>query len=260
MNHPLLFIEITTIDLLDILLVGLILYQLYRVAKGTVAVKIFFGILLIYLLWKLVSALQLKMLGEILGQFIGVGVIALMIVFQQELRQFLLFIGNRDFLRSRSSWLQRWFPSTDEPHHRQDLDELIKACKRMAQNRTGALIVVARKSDVTSYIRSSKTVDAALSATMLESLFFKNSPLHDGAVLINNHRIVSAGGILPSSENEDLPEGMGMRHRAALGLTEQTDAIVIVVSEENGSMSVAQEGRIERTDSEELRRILDGGA
>ena len=95
---------------------------------------------------------------------------------------------------------------------------------------------------------------------MLESLFFKNSPLHDGAVLINNHRIVSAGGILPSSENEDLPEGMGMRHRAALGLTEQTDAIVIVVSEENGSLSVAQEGRIERTDSEELRRILDGGA
>ncbi|MFM1932895.1 MAG: hypothetical protein RL226_2198 [Bacteroidota bacterium] len=252
------FIKITTIDVLDILLVGLILYQLYRVAKGTVAVKIFFGILLIYLLWKLVSALQLKMLGEILGQFIGVGVIALMIVFQQELRQFLLFIGNRDFLRSRSGWLQRWFPSSDEPGYRYEIDELIKACKRMAQSRTGALIVLSRKSDVSGYIRSFRIVDAALSSTMLESIFFKNSPLHDGAVLISNYRIVSAGGILPVSENEDLPEGMGMRHRAALGLTEQTDALVIVISEENGSISLAREGRIERTDSEELRRLLDG--
>lgn len=240
----LLFIDVTLIDLIDILLVGLIIFQLYRLTKGTVAIRIFFGILAIYLLWKLVTALQMQMLGEILGQFIGVGVIALMIVFQQELRQFLLFIGSREIVGSRGGgWLQRLF-SQNQTEAGDQFSAVMTACENMAHSRTGALIVIARTSDPSVFIRSSRKLDARLSAILLESIFFKNSPMHDGAVLIRNHRIVSASGVLPVSENERAPKGIGMRHRAALGISEQTDAVAIVVSEETGELAYAQDGHL----------------
>lgn len=239
------FIDFTLTDLLDILLVGLIIFQLYKLTRGTVAIRIFFGILAIYLLWKLVSALQMEMLGEILGQFIGVGVIALMIVFQKELRQFLLFIGNREFLRRRGGFWQNLF-GQDSKATNERYDAVITACEHLSRSKTGALIVIARDSDPAAFIRSARKLDARLSSVLLESIFFKNSPLHDGAVLIRDRRIVSASGVLPVTENENAPQGIGMRHRAALGISEQTDALALVVSEETGKLSYALDGVLHR--------------
>jgi uncharacterized protein (TIGR00159 family) len=239
------FIDFTLTDLLDILLVGLIIYQLYKLTRGTVAIRIFFGILAIYLLWKLVSALQMEMLGEILGQFIGVGVIALMIVFQKELRQFLLFIGNREFLRRRRGFWQNLF-GQDTKAANDRYDAVVTACEHLSRSKTGALIVIARESDPAAFIRSARKLDARLSSVLLETIFFKNSPLHDGAVLIRDRRIVSASGVLPVTENENAPQGIGMRHRAALGISEQADALAIVVSEETGQLSYALDGTLYR--------------
>lgn len=246
------------VDLLDILLVGLIMFQVYKLIRGTVAMKIFLGIIGIYLLWKLVSALRIEMLGEILGQFIGVGMIALLIVFQQELRQFLVVIGNREFLQGAPRVLRRWF-NRDSDEAALKLGAIVTACKNMARTRTGALIVVAAKGDPTPFITSAKNLDARLSSVLLESIFFKNSPLHDGAVFIRGQRIISAGAVLPTSENERYVRGMGMRHRAALGISEQTDAIAIVVSEEKGTISYAQYGELHNDVSlEQLQKVLHG--
>lgn len=250
------FIDFTLVDILDIVLVGLIIFQLYRLTKGTVAIKIFFGILAIYLLWKLVSAFQMEMLGEILGQFIGVGVIALIIVFQQELRQFLLFIGSREVISERPGFMQRWFGggSSAQPN---DYSSIVRACSNMAKTKTGALIVIGRRSDPSVFTKAYKPIDAKLSSSLLESIFFKNSPLHDGAVIIREQRIVSAGGVLPVSEIEEQHTGIGMRHRAALGITEQTDALAIVVSEETGKITLAEKGVLsEPLDAEQLKKWL----
>lgn len=250
------FIEFSFIDVIDILLVGLIIFQLYRLTKGTVAIRIFFGILAIYLLWKLVSALQMEMLGEILGQFIGVGVIALIIVFQQELRQFLLFIGSREVIGDRQGFMQKWFKRSSSSEGL-DYSAVANACRNMSETKTGALIVIARKSDPSIFTKAAKALDAKLSSTLIESIFFKNSPLHDGALLIKGNRIVSAGGVLPVSEAEERHTGMGMRHRAALGITEQTDSLAIIVSEENGAISVAENGKLKEVISvKELHAIL----
>ena len=251
-------LNFTFIDLIDILLVGWLIYQAYKLIRGTVAIKIFFGILGIYLVWKLVTALQMEMFSEILGQFIGVGVIALLIVFQQELRHFLVVIGNRDFLKGTPAFIRKWFGAPVDANA-QRYGAVVTACRRMADTRTGALIVVARKADTTPFITASKSIDARVSSVLLETLFFKNSPLHDGAVLIRGSRIVSAGGMLPATENEALPRQLGMRHRAAIGMSEQTDAIVIVVSEERGELSYARFGELHTgISAEQLQEVLDG--
>lgn len=250
-------LNFSIIDVIDILLVGLIIYQLYKLIRGTVAIKIFVGIIAIYLLWKLVSALRMEMLGEILGQFIGVGMIALLIVFQQELRQFLVVIGNREFLKGKPRFIQRWFGSNSTSI--EQYVSVVTACKNMAKTRTGALIVVAKNADTTPFVRNSKTVDARLSAVLLEAIFFKNSPLHDGAVVIKGNRLMSAGGVLPISENDHATRGLGMRHRAALGISEQTDAIAVIVSEERGDISYAENGKLhKRVSAEKLQLALNG--
>lgn len=251
------FINFSFFDLLDILLVAFIIYQVYYLIRGTVAIKIFFGILAIYLLWKLVDAFQLNMLEEILGQFIGVGVIALLIVFQNELRQFLLMIGNQDFISgNKSRIVQRIFANQDD-ENKWDCDALLDACENMSSTKTGALIVVANSSDPEHFISSSTPLDAALSTSMIESIFFKNSPLHDGAVVIKNGRISSARGVLPVSESLKMDGSMGMRHRAALGISEMTDSFAIVVSEQTGKLSLAYDGKLLPNMSRtELGRIL----
>jgi uncharacterized protein (TIGR00159 family) len=238
------FIQFTFIDFLDIVLVAFIIYLFYDLIKGTVAIQIFLGILSIYLLWKLVTALQMEMLGEILGQFIGVGVIALLIVFQPELRQFLLFIGNRNILQQKKSRLFRRFFKSEEDSEKKDYTPIIKACEKMARTKTGALIVIARESDPSIFIKSSHKVDGMLTANLLEAIFFKNNPLHDGAVLIRGNRIVSARGVLPVSESEEIDSELGMRHRAALGITESTDAMAIIVSEETGRIAYSLRGKL----------------
>jgi uncharacterized protein (TIGR00159 family) len=237
------FLDISFTDVLDIVLVAILIYQLYRLVKGTVAIKIFLGVLAIYLLWKLVQALNMHVLSEILGQFIGVGVIALIIVFQQEIRRFLLVIGTTGFQR-RGKFLSNLLRSADETEVQTDIDAIVDAAKYMAAEKTGALIVVTRNSELRMIAQTGDELDARLSKRLLLSIFNKYSPLHDGAVLISKNRIAAARAVLPATEKSNLPAHLGMRHRAAIGVTEQSDAVCVIVSEETGKVSYAIGGEI----------------
>lgn len=234
-------------QLLDILAVAIILYQLYRLTRGTAAIRIFIGVLAIYLVYQIVDALEMRMLAEIMGQFIGVGVIALLIVFQQELRQFLLLIGNRQFMGSAPKWLQKWLGRAGHSDSNlspwTELKEGLEECRR---RQLGALVVIPRAADPSTVATGWSAVDAQLSAALIVALFEKASPLHDGAACIDRNRIRWAGGILPVSGRMDLPSQCGTRHRAAVGISEQTDAVVLVVSEETGSLSFVHEGRLDQ--------------
>ncbi len=239
-----LFIEINFLDILDILLVALLLYTLYNLLKGTVAINIFFGIVAFYLLWKLVTALDMEMLSEIFGAFISVGFIALIVVFQPEIRKFLLMLGTPGFIKKKKHRLLFWnFEIGSNVDI--DLDELIEACRHMAETKTGALIIITNKSALEQYVETGERIDAKVSAALLESIFFKNSPLHDGAVIIRNNKIVAARCILPVSSSKSIPSHFGLRHRSAIGLTEQSDALAIIISEETGNISFSVGGDIQ---------------
>ncbi|MGD1848692.1 MAG: diadenylate cyclase CdaA [Salibacteraceae bacterium] len=250
------FITLGWQDVVDILLVAVLIYQLYIVIRGTVAIRIFLGIFAIYLFWKLVEALQMNLLSEILGQFIGVGVIALIIVFQQELRKFLLLVGTTGF--SEKGWLNRLinWKRNDRPSNL-DIEELTRAVTRMAEDHCGALIIISRFTALDMYTSGGKKLNALLSADLLESIFFKNSPLHDGAVLIDGNTILSASNVLPVSERSNLPGRLGMRHRAAIGITENTDGLAIVVSEETGHISLVSRGKLQEVNSGQLPEALE---
>ncbi len=238
-----LFISIRILDVFDILLTALLFYQVYRLIKGTIAINIFIGIFSVYLLWLLVRALNMQLLGSILGQFIGVGVIALIIVFQQEIRRFLLLIGTR-YLSNRAFSIEKLFTSVSGSRPKIRLTSLIKSFKNFSERKTGALVVIARASELEAYAQTGDRIDAVTSSRLMESIFCKESPLHDGAVIIIGDRINAARCVLPVSENTNLPPDFGMRHRAALGMSEQTDAAVVVVSEETGWISIADEGKL----------------
>lgn len=243
-NLIFLFIEIRWLDVLDILLVAYLIYRLYFIVKGTSAINIFLGILSIYMLWKIVEAFQMEMLSEILGQFIGVGVIALFIVFQQEIRKFLLSLGNRGlFVGSKNKGLfGNLFKTVSEDQV--DIKPILKACHYLAKKKIGALIIIARKSDPSLFIIGGQDINAKVNSDLIISVFQKESPLHDGAMIINNNKIEKAQCVLSLSENMDMPEGTGLRHRSALGIAEQTDAIAVVISEQTGSLSLAYDTRL----------------
>lgn len=226
------------IALLDYALVGFIIYQLYRLTRGTSAIPVFLGLLAIYVFWQLITALGLNLLSDLLGQFIGVGVIAILIVFQQELRTFLLFIGDQEFLRQQPVWLRNILPRRADTG-RTEVSEIIDALYRIADRGEGALVVIGRKSPLQTHISSVTPIDARISAPLIESIFFKNSPLHDGALLIAYGRMTGVRAVLPVTQRPDLPPEWGMRHRAALGITEATDAVALVVSEEHRDVRVA---------------------
>lgn len=226
------------IALLDYTLVGFIIYQLYRLTRGTSAIPVFLGLLAIYVFWQLITALGLNLLSDLLGQFIGVGVIAILIVFQQELRTFLLFIGDQEFLRQQPVWLRNILPRRADTG-RTEVSEVIDALYRIADRGEGALVVIGRKSPLQTHISSVTPIDARISAPLIESIFFKNSPLHDGALLIAYGRMTGVRAVLPVTQRPDLPPEWGMRHRAALGITEATDAVALVVSEEHRDVRVA---------------------
>lgn len=231
------FLDFGFLDLIDIALVSFLLYQLYRLVKGTVAINIFIGVAAIYLIWKIVEAFQMELLSEILGQFIGVGVLALVIVFQQEIRRFLLVLGSTNFKGGQRFFKQfNWMKAEEKDL---DLDEMFTACENLSQTNTGAIIVIERKSQLGFYSETGTLINGELSSRLLESIFFKNSTLHDGAVIIKGNTIISAGSILPVSEKTNIPRRFGLRHRAAIGVAEKTDAMVIVVSEETGDISLA---------------------
>jgi diadenylate cyclase len=252
----LLFITIRFLDILDILLFAFLLYQVYILIRGTTAINIFAGVFALYLLWLFVKALNMQLLSSILGQFIGVGVIALIIVFQPELRKGLLLLGSRQFSQERFSFL-KYFTGGSNYTNRVKIREIVTACRSLSMTKTGALIVFQKNSNLSSYLQIKDILNADTSSRLLVNIFVKNSPLHDGAVVIIGPKIYAARCVLPISEAE-LPGNLGMRHRAALGITEQSDAAVIVVSEETGNISFVKEGKL-NTDltTKDLSSILE---
>jgi diadenylate cyclase len=253
------FLKFGVFDILDVVLVALIIYQLYNLIRGTIAANIFIGLITIYLLYMVVNALHMQLLTGILKKFADVGIIAVIIVFQQEVRRFLLLVGKNASLQRNKAWWKYFFGKTDtEKNNYARIKPIIDACKTMKQTRTGALIVFAKYYDEQFYQNSCEVLEAKISKRMLETIFQKNSPLHDGAVVISENKIKSASCILPVTEKSDLPTQFGLRHRAGIGVTEANDATAIIVSEETGEISYAKQGRIKMDISfAELEKLLN---
>lgn len=237
------FIDVRLTDVIDILLVAFLLYEVYNLLKGTAAINIFLGIVAIFGIWRLVNLLQMELLTEILGAFISVGFIALIVVFQPEIRQFLLLIGTPKFIAKARDRV--WFLNLNlrKPINL-DVDTIVTACRKMSANKTGALIILAKNNELRQYVETGRILEAEISDELLMNIFFKNSPLHDGAVIIINNKIKSARCILPVSGNKKISVALGLRHRAAIGVTENTDAIAVVVSEETGDVAYVKKGVI----------------
>ncbi len=251
-----LFIQIRFLDVIDILLVAILIYYLYKLIRGTGALNIFLGIISIYIFWWLVRIFEMELLAEILGQFISVGVLALIVVFQPEIRKFLLILGTRSFLNARS---RRFFGRlwSFEKTSGLPINDIVGACEEMSSTRTGALIVITRENKLDIFLETGELLDARISQQLLENLFFKNSPLHDGAVVISDNRIKVARCVLPVSESTHFPAYLGLRHRAAVGVSEQSDALAIVVSEQTGRISWVKDGVLKRNIKPvELKEIL----
>ncbi len=246
------FIPFTFIDLLDILLVAGFLFIVYRAVRGTNAPYIMVGIVMVYLGWVIVKALNMELLSTILGQIISVGVIALLVIFQPELRRFLFKLGRR---QKELDFLTRFF-SLNRKHSSTSTSPIVSACLDMSENKVGALIVFRRKDDLQFIIEGGIPLDANITMSLIKNIFFKNAPLHDGAVVIDNNRIVAAKCILPVTQS-NVPKSYGTRHRAAIGVSEMTDAVVLVVSEETGAISIIKGGKIKsKIDPQKLNSQL----
>ena len=244
-------------DVIDILLVAVILFYTYRLLRKTGASNLFWGILAFIVVWFLVRfVFQLDLTGALFDQIISVGAIALIVIFQEEIRMFFYRIG------SRFSALKIFRPRTPEGEgaSRQQIVEITQACRHMASTKTGALIVLAGAGNLKEIVDTGERLDAQVSARLIENIFFKNTPLHDGALVIRDDKMLAAACILPVSKNQDIPLHYGLRHRAALGLTEKSDATCIVVSEETGLISVAHEGQIREVSGDELFLVLHTAA
>ncbi len=236
------FVPFTLIDLIDIVLVATLMYWIYRMTRGTNAPYILSGIIIIYLVWVVVRTLNMELLSSILGQVISVGVITLIILFQPELRRFLQLIGMR---QKNFNFITRIFSITENDREQPNIAPIVTACRDMAETKTGALIVIRVESDLQLIAEGGIGIDAKTSVSLLKNIFFKNAPLHDGAVLIEGDRIVAAKCILPVTQS-DVPKDYGTRHRAAIGMSEISDAVIVVVSEETGGIAIAHNGELRR--------------
>ncbi len=234
--NPFEFIDFKITDALDILLVALILYNIYRIVKGTVAINIFFGLVIVWTFWNITKLLEMKMISSLVGGFMQVGFIVLVVVFQQEIRKFLLVLGSGKFsTKTMSRFFRFQHNSAKEPEI--NIEALILACRNLSRQKLGALIVVERNSSLEFLKASGDRMNIEINAPILESIFYKNSPLHDGAVVIQGNRITATRVILPVSNSNYIPSHYGLRHKAALGITENTDALCLVVSEERGEIA-----------------------
>lgn len=247
------------LDIIDILLVAIIIYYIYSLIKGTIAVNILIGVGLFYGIYLVVKQMEMRLLTEIFGGFISVGSIALIVVFQQEIRRFLIHIGKNISLR-RKKFFWSFLNNKKATHidNSEQIKPIIEACRSMSRSHTGALLVFSRYFDEEYYQSSGEYINAPISKRLLESIFFKNSPLHDGAVVIVDFRVMTASCVLPLSDSEDLPPQFGLRHRAAIGVTEvSSETVAVIVSEETGEISFAKDGNINMNLSpEELEKIL----
>lgn len=250
------FLQVDIWDVFDILIVGAMLYQLYRLLRGSIALNIFVGMMLLFLSYQAFQALGMDLLSSILYQFINIGFVSLIIIFQPEVRRFLLLLGNST-LRQRDSVWNRLLGREETSETAPEIEDIRRAFLRMAGNKTGALVVVTKEADPNTVITGGTSLNADISYGLLVSIFHKESPLHDGAVVVHNRRISRASAILPVSENTDLPQSVGLRHRAAVGVSEKIDVACFIVSEENGKISFAHNGTLERGLTEaRLRELL----
>ena len=234
------FLEFRLIDLVDIVVVAILMFRLYGVIKGTVAQNIFIGLFAFLVFWLIIKTLHMDLLTSILNNFVNVGVLALIIVFQQEIRRGLLLLGSKYKISKKFS-LNGLFSSDEIGYSHDNLSFVASACKSLSNTKTGALMVFVKNQDLVEFIESGIPLNATISSELIRNIFEKNTPLHDGAVILNGDQLISACSILPLSRNDEVPQQFGLRHRAALGVTESTDAVAIVVSEETGNITVFYE-------------------
>lgn len=242
-------------DIIDILLVAAVMYQLYRIVSKSGTGAIFNGVLAFMILWILVSqVLQMRLMGAILDKFVDIGLIVLIIIFQDEIRRFLMTLGsNRTFRFFARIFRSKEQTGLSEPV----ITSLVLACMNMAKTYTGALIVIEQEIKLGQYLETGEALDADISTRLIENIFFKNTPLHDGAMIISGNKIKAAGCILPISQTQDIPKAFGLRHRAALGISQETDAKAIVISEERGKISFVSDGKIQaNVTPEKLQELL----
>ncbi|WP_282135480.1 diadenylate cyclase [Seonamhaeicola maritimus] len=241
------------IDYLDVVLVALLLYYLYKLVKGTVAINIFLGIIIIYGAWKLTEFLNMELLSGIFGGFMKVGIIALIVVFQPEIRKFLLMVGSTNFGK-RVSFLQRF---KSDSANTTDIEAVVAACNKMSMSKTGALIVFENNNNLDFLLSSGDEMNIKVTQPIIESIFFKNSPLHDGAIIISDNIVKATRIILPVNNEKNIPQRFGLRHRAAIGITEKTDALALAVSEETGHISYFKDGEfVVFEDSNQLTSLI----
>ena len=244
-------LNFSIVDLLDIILVATVLYYTYKLLRGTVAINIFIGIILIYVLWRGTLILEMELLSSIIGGFMSVGIIALIVVFQPEIRKFLLMIGSAN-ISNKSSFFEKikFFKNQKLQKDSTDINSIISACYNMSKSKTGALIVLERNNNLNFLRDSGDQMNITVSQPILESIFFKNSPLHDGAIIISDNIIRATRVVLPINNETKISGKYGLRHRAAVSITERTDAIAIVVSEQNGKISYIKNGEFISFESE----------
>lgn len=248
--------KFSVVDVIDIVLVAFLLYYLYKLVKGTVAINIFIGIVIVYLIWKLTQALQMQLLSNILGGFISVGMFALIVVFQQEIRKFLLMIGSTNIGNRKKFFKQLKFLKS-ETISETNIDAIVTACYKMSTSKTGALLVLERNNNLDFLVITGDEMNIKVTQPIIESIFFKNSPLHDGAIIISKNIIKATRVILPLNNEKKIPQRFGLRHRAAIGITEKTDALALVVSEETGQISYVKDGEfIMFKNASELTEII----
>ncbi|MBQ1973275.1 MAG: diadenylate cyclase CdaA [Paraprevotella sp.] len=242
-------------DLIDILLVSLLLYYSYKIMKESRSLNVFYGVLIFVAFWLLISRiLNMRLLGSVLDQLVNVGALALIVLFQEEIRKFFYTIGTHQRVQNILKHIRG---EKHKKQSREDIIPIVMACINMSKQKVGALIVIERNLPLNDIIRSGEMIDAQINQRLIENIFFKNSPLHDGAMIISNQRIKAAGCILPVSHSMNIPKELGLRHRAAMGVSQETDALAIIVSEETGHISIAFRGNFKlRLSAEELERLL----
>lgn len=249
-------LDIRIIDIIDVVLVAFLMYYLYKLIKGTVAINIFIGIVILFAIWKLTLFLDMLLMSRILGGFLGAGMIALVVVFQQEIRKFLLMVGTTNF--SARKRVFKKLNLFNENEITTNVPVILSACSKMSKSSTGAIIVLKRNTSLEFVKITGDPMNVEVNQPILESIFYKNSPLHDGALIIEDNIITATRVILPVSNDKNIPQRFGLRHRAALGITEKTDAVCIVVSEENGQISYLKEGDfVLFEDLDELQKLIE---
>lgn len=251
------FLDFKITDLIDIFLVAILLYYIYKLVRGTVAINIFIGIVIVWGFWKLTELLEMKMISSMVGGFMQVGLIALIIVFQQEIRKFLLMIGSTNFSNKRNFIKHFKFLKQEGGNISTDIAAILNACEKMGSSKTGALLIISRSNSLDFVKSSGDKMNIEISQPIIESIFYKNSPLHDGAAIIENNTIVATRVILPVSNERNIPLRFGLRHRAAVGITEKTDALALVVSEETGTITYIKNGEFTLyKDMNELSKMI----